>query len=198
MGTTNVLVSSAGDLQYQLPFTVQVTSTEGTPAPFVAVSFTARPTSYQKGYYQAIDTDVPTDGTPDEWQATYTATCNVEDSNYNGLIDSGEDINGNYVLDPTNPATVSSHPTLTPTIENIDGRLVTDEDGFGYFVLTYPPSEAYWVSIRLIATAPNNSQREIYDLTLPALDADLSNIDISPPGGINGKYGAASVCTDPN
>jgi len=198
LGTNNILETTASSLQYQLPFSVQVTTVDGTPASFVTLTFTAQPSDYRKGYYQTIDTTSPPDGTPDQWVPVHTATCNIEDSNLNGIMESGEDINGNGILDPTNPATISAHDTLTPTIDNVFGHLTTDENGFGYFVMTYPPSEAYWVSIKLIAMATGNSQPEIYETLLPALASDLDDPYISPPGGVNGKYGIASVCTDPN
>lgn len=198
LGTTNILSKSSSGLQYQMPFVVQITNIEGTPASNVVVEFSVAPTKYHKGYYQATDLSNPADAIPDEWRGVYTASCDIEDVNINGRLDTGEDINGNGVLDPTNPATISAHPTLTPTINNISGFIQTDENGFGYFVMSYPPSEALWVDIKLTAIAAGNSEPEIYQTTLPVLSTDIADLGISPPGGVIGKYGNANVCTDPN
>lgn len=198
LGTSNILGKTTSGLQYQLPFVVQVTNIEGTPASNVSVTFTVKPTEYRKGYYIQIDTSDPLDAVNDEWFPNITAICAVEDVNLNGIMDAGEDINGNGILDPTNPATISAHDSLTPTIDNNTGRLTTDENGFGYFVMSYPPSESYWVRIELTAIATGNSEPELYETTLPALDSDLSDLDITPPGGVHAKYGIASDCTNPN
>ncbi|MDH5571123.1 MAG: hypothetical protein OEY89_05115 [Gammaproteobacteria bacterium] len=198
LGTNNFLVKATGNLQYQLPFVVQVTNIDGTPASHAPVTFTIKALDYRKGYYIKTDTSSPPDSIEDAWRASITATCNIEDSNSNGTMDAGEDNNGNGILDPTNPATISAHSSLTPTIDNTNGKLITDENGYGYFVMSYPPSEAYWVRIQMTAIADGNSEPEVYETVLPALESDLSNINITPPGGVYGKYGLASVCTDPN
>lgn len=198
LGTSNILGKATGDLQYQLPFVVQVTNIDGTPASYVSVTFKIKSLDYRKGYYLPTDTSLPPDAVEDAWRPSITATCNIEDSNLNGQMDAGEDINGNGILDPTNPATISAHSSLTPTINSTNGSLTTDENGYGFFVMSYPPSEAYWVQVRLTAIASGNSEPEIYETILPVLESDVSDLNISPPGGEYGKYGTASVCTDPN
>ena len=69
--------------------------------------------------------------------------CAAEDANGNGKLDAGEDTNGNGKLDPQNPAVISADDT-TPTLES--GYITTDENGFGYFALVYPQSNATWTT----------------------------------------------------
>lgn len=195
LGTTNVLIQLT-ELQYQLPFTVQVTDTSGNAAPNASVRISLKNLQYFKGGYVGIDTNADTIN--DKWAGSYTVICDAEDANNNGTIDTGEDINGNGRLDPTNPATISAHPSETPTIDASTSTITTDDSGFGYFVLTYPKSEALWVRLQLTATALSSDaiNAEIYEFTLPVLASDISDINISPPGGTASRYGSSVNCTD--
>ena len=190
LGTGNS-ISELNELQYQLPFNVQVTDNDGNPAEGTEVSIKLRSVQYHKGSYQ-----VGGDG----WVPVYSVSCDAEDVNNNGVLEAGEDINNNGRLDPTNPATISAHPDETPTYNPLTGNIVTDENGFGYFSITYPQSEAVWVTVRLTATAAvsGTEATEVFEHTLFVLESDVSNTSISPPGGVESKYGVAALCTDPN
>lgn len=74
LGTSNILGKTSSGLQYQLPFIVQVTNVEGTPASYVSVTFTVKSTEYRKGYYEMVDTIIPLDGQYDDkkwWAVTF-------------------------------------------------------------------------------------------------------------------------------
>lgn len=184
------------ELQYQQAFVVQVTDANMNPAPGTKVTITARSLQYFKGSYVPYDSSG--DGTADRWAVTYTASCAAEDSNHNGVLETGEDINNNGYLEPTNPITISAHPSETPTISAGTGELVTDDSGFGYFVTTYPKSQALWTRVRLTASADvaGTENNEIYDFTLFVLESDISNLLVSPPGGTASRYGTSASCTD--
>lgn len=192
------------ELQYQNPFVVQVTKPDGGPAAGARVNLSLRPVSYRKGFYEATDIDVPMDGIPDEWQLNIQATCPSEDTNQNGILDTGEDGgtngNGNGVLDPANSATISEHPSEKPTITPGTNQLVTDSTGFGYFSLTYPKSEGSWSTVLLTATleggGPGNTQSDT--INLPVIIADIDDPNVSPPGGTIGAYGSSNNCQNPN
>ena len=190
LGTGNS-ISELNELQYQLPFNVQVTDNDGNPAENTVVTIKLRNLQYNKGSYQA---------TADGWNPVYSATCDAEDVNNNGVLEAGEDINGNGRLDPTNPATISAHPNETPTFDPITGTIITDENGFGYFSITYPQSEALWVRVRLTASAEvsGTEATEVFEHTLFVLVDDLADTSVSPPGGRESKYGVADNCSDPN
>lgn len=187
-------------LQYQLPFVVQVSTNQGDPAPNVTVNLSLKPLTFFKGNYYKVDVDA--DGSPDQWAVNYTALdCPTEDANANGSLEGGEDQDGDGVLEPRNSATITEHPE--PEINSIiagTSYLVTDTNGFGYFSVTFPKSEAWWVRMSMIAEAadglPGNTVT--HNFVLPVLQEDLTNIDVAPPGGLTeSPYGVVGDCTDP-
>jgi hypothetical protein len=197
LGTSNTLFSLA-NLQYQEQFVVQVTNAEGNPSPNTYVNFKLRPLTYNKGAYVPTDITTPPDGTPDRWEPSSSITCASEDVNNNGALDAGEDINANGRLDPAVPA-ITAHPDKTPTIIAGTSSIVTDENGFGYLSVTYPKSESSWVTLQLTAEAQDGLDGNIatYNWTLRHLIADISDLTIDPPGGVNSPYGVAADCTNP-
>lgn len=190
LGTGNV-IEEFNDLQYRLPFNVQVTDNDANPAANTKVTVSVKSVQYFKGQYVAGS---------ESWGAVYSATCAAEDTNNNGVLDAGEDINNNGRLEPTNPATITAHSTESPTYDPVTRSITTDENGFGYFALTYPQSEALWVTVQLTATAAvsGTENDEVFEHTLFVRVSDLDDISISPPGGTRSKYGVAGVCTDPD
>jgi hypothetical protein len=191
--------------QYQAPFTVQVTDTAGHAVANQKVTISAVPISYVKGSYRIIDSNG--DGTNDSWAiedpnipGAESMQCAREDLNQNGILDAGEDINNSGQLEPTNSATVASHPTHTPTISS-PGSLLTDINGLGYFSLIYPKSEALWSTVRITASikATGTESAETFDYYLLVLKSDAESIDIMPPGGvIASNYGTVLDCSDRN
>lgn len=194
---TGQLLLSPNNVQYQLPFVVQASDVSGGPAAGVSVSLTVRPTQYTKGQY--IATDINGDLNPDEWVATASAVCPTEDTNQNGILDSGEDTNGNGVLDPASSATIASHPDEVPTLTPGTNQVVTDSDGFGYFVLAYPKSEGNWSRVALTAsfTSDSGSETQTNNYTLLVILDDLQDVSIIPPGGVQSPYGVGAICSNP-
>lgn len=187
-----------GSLQYQEEFAVQVSTPDGAPSANSIVTIKLSPISYNKGAYKAIDSE-PQDGTVDSWSPEVLVVCNSEDTNGNGALDAGEDINGNGVLDPDVP-TLTTHPDKTPTITAGSNVLVTDENGFGYFAITYPKSEGAWSRVLVRAESSDGLPGNVatYELNLGVLVTDLEDLTIAPPGGGPSPYGTAADCTDPN
>ncbi|VAW68984.1 hypothetical protein MNBD_GAMMA09-1951 [hydrothermal vent metagenome] len=190
VGNSNT-VSELNSLQYQSPYVVQVTDTNGRAAPNTSVDVNVRNTFYKKGQYQT---------TGSGWQAVIAIECTAEDLNNNGVLDAGEDINGNGVLDPTNAATIAAHPSLEPTITVGSNTIITDDSGFGYFSLVYPKSEANWTVLEISVTAKvSGSERiSVIEEILPVLDVDISDEATPPPGGVESSYGVANNCSDAN
>lgn len=194
------IVISLGDdiielnsLQYQLPLVVQVADLTGNPQADTAVTLGIKITGFSKGRYTYTDTDIPPDGTLDKWAGTTTANCTPEDTNNNGILDTGEDTNSNGLLDPNIP-TITPHPSLTPTLVN--GTLITDSNGFGYFTITYPKSQGTWVSVQLTATADDglaeNTGQSTFGLYI--LRSDLDNPEDLPPPFAISPYGPSAGC----
>jgi len=196
--STGDTIIALNDLQYQLPVVVQVADITGSPQANAIVSIRLTAVSYNEGWYEYTDTDVPADGIPDKWTKATNVSCAVEDVNNNGLLDAGEDINNNGLLDPDIP-TITAHPTLTPTILGGTSSLMTDDNGFGYFTLSYPKTEASWVSVQLIATAEDgmaeNIGRDTFQLFTLLADHDPAD---NPPAFVTSPYGTDLNCATSN
>ncbi len=125
-------------------------------------------------------------GTPPS--ATVTMGCADEDFNRNGVLDPGENKNGN------NPATVSpAFPIGYPTLEagNIAavapttaGSFVTDDSGFAFATVSYPAEYAYYLQVTLQAQASVQGTAYSASTTflLPGLAADFASATVAPPG----------------
>lgn len=210
VGNSNTITSVDGDLQYQKEFVVQVTGTDGAPAPNTTVTVKLKNLNYYKGIYV-----VTNDGW---WVTSYplpvgfdplidplppTHECDAEDINNNATLDVingvSEDLNGNGRLDPTNAATIAAHSELTPTITPGTNMIITDDSGFGYFSLVYPKSEGLWskVQITVSAKVSGTESKTVFEEKLNVALSDVSNVSISPPGGTSGSYGIVADCSDP-
>jgi len=194
VGPSKVLLIP-NSLQYQQGFVVQVTDKEGNPASSSVVTIKMEPINYYKGAYLPIDSDGDT--IDDEWELT-TIICDAEDINNNGVLNTGEDLNGSGSLEPTNPATLDQHPEETPTFLPGSDRIITDTSGFGFFSVTYPISQANWVTMRITASTNvvGTEESETYDFTLFVALADVENYPASPPGGTASPYGTSNLCTN--
>jgi len=197
LGTGNELQESDDTTKYIKPYTAVVTDSAGNPVPDADFKLSIKPVSYQKGQRVLVDTDG--DGTADGWATApgYAVTpdgdpgeddfgCFNEDLNANNFLDSGEDVNNNGSLDPTNPVTVPE------TVE-------LDEDGTGQFDVTYPQNFAVWLVMRLRATASVEGTESVEDVffVLPILADDVDDPNEDPPGRIS-PFGTASECTNPD
>jgi hypothetical protein len=142
---------------------------------------------YQKGFYSLF---FDSNGNCTGWGKVPTSPdCQNEDSNFNGLLDSGEDYNSNNRLDPGNVATVP--PTVT-----------TDASGFAFFDVGYA-REFTWVEVELeartVVAGSEGSSQVIFFLRGAA--SDFNNCSVAPPGQVS-PYGIATTCicderTDP-
>lgn len=187
MGTGNTLITSVpndpGSTLLQMPWSVLVTDSAGTPQQNVTVTPNLVPTKYDKGTYVVSGT---------AWVQGVSATCASEDTNQNGRLDAGEDFNGNGRLDPGNVANVAAS---TGTI-----AVATDVNGRAGFLITYPRDHAQWVQVQfgITATLIDGTESVSYQtFWLPALAADLNNTAVLPPG-YTSPYGVANTCSNPN
>ena len=171
--------------RYQKLITVTVTDINSAAISGVDVRLKLVAGNYFKGQYVAVyDENDNFVG----WAVVYNATCSNEDVNLNGVLDPGEDVNGNGSLEPGAPASLS------------DGVVTTDSEGTASFYITWGKNYAYWAELELIAEAnvagTESSAREPIEL-LATVD-DMETEGVPPSGRIEGKYGTASSCADPN
>ncbi len=197
IGTTDNLREQANDTQYSQPYVVQVADGSGQPVKSATVTVSYQPLSYGKGRWIPYDTSVPADDKADQWGRILNddyILCQAEDVNSNGKLDAGEDTNGNGKLDPQNPSVLAAD-TSTPTLQS--GSITTDENGFGYFSLVYPQSNASWsiLSITASATAQNVEAESSYISYMPVLAEEIIDVTSNMPNTIS-PYGSQLDCTN--
>ncbi|MEE8428751.1 MAG: Ig-like domain-containing protein, partial [Gammaproteobacteria bacterium] len=172
LGTGNS-ITEPNSVVYELPYSVIVTDSGGNPVEGVLVTLKVSPTAYFKGWWElTIDDFWITRGGVDLASAADAFRCLSEDlGSDNGILDPGEDINLNSVLDPGNVVAV---PTT----------VTTDENGTALFDLTYGQEFGLWTEVRLTASTEVNGTEsidtEIFTLTVAA--SDVNSADTSPPG----------------
>lgn len=130
----------------------------------------------------------------ESWVPAYTAFCRNEDADLDGVLDPGEDYNGNGVLTPGNQVAIDGA-----------GTFVTDAGGFATIRLRYAQQYAYWMHVRVRITASVNGTESIADqkwvLEGIADDYELDNAPpgrVYPDGFIGSPFGRASTCANPN
>ena len=196
LGTGNE-IEELGTTDYVKEYSVFVTDAESNAVDNVELTVSAIPENYYKGLW------VPTyDGsdfvlwlalgegstnTPGPVYLPKTACAN-EDANFDGILDDGEDFNGDGELTPGN-------------IVSISGTLVTDADGRSVIKVTYPQSYGHWLDVKLIVsgkvTGSENSTQAIF--TLPVSIDDINVEDAIPPTqgiGTIGPFGLSNDCSD--
>jgi len=193
---TGKTISPLNETTYAMPLSIAVADAVGQPARNSQVSLQIIPTRYLKGIYYYNQTAVawvtaaanPTavadgaSGGGDISETLSPVACPSEDINTNGILDSGEDKNGDLILTPANPVTVS-------------GRLLTNDDGRVSFNIQYGKSYANWLEVKLIAsTSVAGSEFKAERVfVLPVLAADVTDKASTPPGGTLSPYGNLPV-----
>ena len=176
-------------------YSAVVTDAAGNPVPNITVQFTLKPRqhllagdfAYYKGYWTWCDGTAGSGCTTAEWQKVVTTRpvefgCYNEDTNYNGILDAGEDYNGNGLLTPGNVAVVT-------------GSAVTDASGFALAKIEYAKAYAYWAEVTLRATVSvaGTESSDTTSFRLTGVASDYSSLAVIPPGQIS-PFGSAAAC----
>ncbi|TWX69772.1 hypothetical protein ESZ36_07455 [Colwellia demingiae] len=196
LGTGNEL-EELDTTDYVKEYSVFVTDAESNAVENVELTVSAIPENYYKGLwlrtYDGADFVLwlalgeGSTNTPGPVYLGKT-TCPNEDANFDGILDVGEDFNGDGKLTPGN-------------IVSISGTLITDADGRSVIKVTYPQSYGQWLDVKLIVsgkvTGSENSTQAIF--TLPVLIDDVNEEDVTPPSqgiGTRGPFGLSNDCSD--
>lgn len=193
LGTGNT-IAALNSTQYEMPYSVQAIDSSGNGVNGVTVSFTVDSLGYLKGKrvwntntWTTVGSTAASDA--DLYLLAGVDGCLSEDLNQNGILDTNpnEDYNGNGKLDPG--LVVSSDVSSA----------VTANGGTAAVNLIYPKDHAYWVAVRLTATATVNGTQSStsQDFWLPGLAADFDSQNIQPPGP-SSPYGQGTTCLDKN
>ncbi len=179
--------------KYQQDYVALVTDSAGNPVVGATVVATVTPLYYKKGYYifpagatawQQVPTLVATSSTLPGIPA-----CANEDGithnplyDFNGILDPGEDQNGNNRLDPGNVASVTA--------------AVTDSTGHGTVSVVYARDYAYWVNVKLEAFANDlkgSTASASVTFDLPGAAPDYTSPTVAPPGNPS-PFGTSTSC----
>ncbi|HUO95779.1 MAG TPA: Ig-like domain-containing protein [Steroidobacteraceae bacterium] len=211
LGTGNK-IQAPDQATYLIQFAVFALDAQGAAVPNIPVTLRILPISYVKGmrvWNGTIWATVPSTAANDpDASPPGTQTCANEDTDYSGIISSldppgalptctdlvtnttitqhQKDYNCNNRLDPGNVAAVSPSSGTT----DANGELVVN--------VTYPQDHAYYVNVKLTATATVNGTQSSTSSTfaLPGLATDFSQQNTAPPGPTS-PYGVANVCSNP-
>jgi len=178
LGTDN-LVGSAPPVNNK-KWVAVVTDAAGNAVAGATVRFALRPGRYRKGFFF-----VPAPPAVQRWNQQIIATCANEDINFNGILDPGEDFNGNGALEPPGVATVNPSGT-------------TDASGIAEATITYPKNYALWAEVTLEARTGVSTNDPPAQATffLVGLASDYSDITISPPGQFSPFGDTSASCAN--
>ena len=183
LGTDNLIQADAP--KFRKIWVAIVTDTAGRAVPGVTVTFALRsgtvanPGGYQKGQF-VLPAAPPA---VQQWTKSGGANCANEDANFNAILDPGEDINLNGLLEP-------------PGVSDVNPTAVSDASGFATATISYPQNYATWASVTLEAsTGGSGAVPATATFFLVGLASDYANLAVDPPGKIS-PFGKSALCTD--
>jgi hypothetical protein len=165
---------------YAKSFSVYVTDANGAPAGSRAVTLSVYPPDFYKGTLSYFDGGA---GAAWYYSPKSPTKCANEDSNRNGILETGEDINTDGRLTPGLPV------VLTPAI------LTTDANGYATFTMNYGKNYAYWLDTEVTAKATVNGTESSKSIkySLQMLAADATNK--AAPANVVSPFGTVADCT---
>jgi hypothetical protein len=180
---TGRLIDIPTDSSYSKEFSVFVTDPDSNPVENVNLTFSATPEKftsggvYRKGFWvYNLDFNL--------WQPFTTATCANEDVDGNGILDAGEDTNGDGQLTPGNVASIPASG-------------VTDENGQMLVDISYAKQFGAWADITIAVNGESAgteaSETQNFSLIVSASDIVIES---SPPP--TSPYGVGINCNDIN
>lgn len=194
LGTGNV-ISNIDPQTYKKDWVVYVTDANGVAVPNITLTIKVLPLQYGKGTLTFVQ------GAGWTYASNYVSCANedngggVTSSAYNGILDPGEDFNGNGALEPGNVISVT---TSTSTATASTGILTTDSTGRGTVSLIYAESYAPWVQVKLraeaVVTGTESSKEAIFWVSGAAEDFSSATV---PPAGAVSPFGT-NACAVPN
>jgi hypothetical protein len=185
LGTGNKIIV-LNSTTYEYPYNVLATDINGAPSPNTEVVLSVVGVGYLKGYYQLIEA---AEGETGGWIQIVTAPanstapyCYSEDTNRNGLLDTGEDRNQNGRLEPGGVATFA--PGKVSVVENNTVKVKTGENGYAEFSILYSKDVSNWVTVELSARSlvSGSEDKASAEVALAGAAEDFTNPKSSPPG----------------
>jgi len=181
ISTNNEITKVNNNLDYEKLFSIYVTNAAGQGVSGVSILVRLLPQFYYKGSMAFVM------GTG--WSfAAPPIQCVNEDTNFNGVLDSGDNNqNMDALLWPGQSAAFT-----------LDNNGVTDSSGFVVLRVRHGQRFAFWATYQISAGAATGGSDPptTYNYTLSAAKADVDST--STPGFAVSPFGVANACTNPN
>ena len=190
IGTDNTIADGSGGLTYVKKFVVLVVDSSGQAKANVQLSTSIDLTRFLKGYYEGPtnwnrNSPSPTNPLPVAGTVGFTGpTCPNEDVNRNGVLEAGEDTNGNGSLEPRKSDVAVSFV----------GPSVTGPTGTAVLQIEYPKNVATWVDYQILVAASGVLGSEGRTMWSGQLGADAASFkaELAPafrfsPYGLSGQ-----------
>lgn len=187
-GTGNNIEEPTASL-FTKEFSVLVTDSSGNPVAGQDLNVSVLPVSYSKGEWEPIPNLVDFE----YWEAQVTLIdtdlstvviedCKSEDLNNNGVMDPGEDNNGDGQLTPGNVASVPR------TVQ-------ADANGIATFDLTYPRDIAPWTTVLLTVSGFADGTENVFSQQFKTIVSGTYVADENS-GPARNPYGDGQYCND--
>jgi len=197
IGTNELII--VNELTYVKKFVVSVVDAAGVAKADVNLVVSVDLPQYRKGFYTLLPSDPPTWTKTGALASGDAAVCANEDTNRNGVLETGENLNG-AIPYPDGPF----NTRLDPGKSDVSVTLLharTRADGTAELQLQYAKSFATWVDARITVAASGVSGTEgratYLVAPIPADAASFKNKDVPPAFAVS-PYGVSSNCANPN
>ena len=173
-------IENLNETTYKKEFSVYVTDASGAPASNRVVNLSVIPDFYGKGTLSFFDGR-------DIWDySTVPVFCANEDTDKNGILNAGEDINSDGRLWPGLPIVVSP------------ASVTTSSNGFATFYLQYGENFVPWLDTTITARASVGGTESVQNQRyfLQGVASDFTNEN--PPAGATSPFGTGTACSSPN
>jgi hypothetical protein len=169
IGTGNE-IEQATPTSYLKRFAVFVSDSAGRPVSGVNLTASVNPTKFSEGgvYWRG---EWLFDSVNSNWVQANITQCANEDINANGILDAGEDTNGDEQLTPGIVGTVA-----------LTNNGVTDENGYAEIEYRYPENYARWyfAEISVFGQSTGSEAQATTTFLLSILADDISDENVSP------------------
>jgi hypothetical protein len=182
ISTNNEIAKVNSNLDYEKLFSIYVTDAAGKGVSGATVSVRLLPRYYWKG-------GMVFNTTAGQWTPTTYVQCDNEDTNFNGVLDTGDNNqNNDNRLWPGQAAAFT-----------LNANGVTDSAGFVNLRIRHGQRYAGWAEYQIEARAATAGSERLntYDYKLGAATEDVKNASATP-GFVLSPYGQANSCTNPN
>ncbi|NUZ05642.1 hypothetical protein [Piscinibacter koreensis] len=183
IGTNATILTGATNLTYKRQFAVLVVDASGRAKGNVDIVPSIDIDRFYKGFYTRST----------RWDQT-ALECMSEDVNRNGVLETGEDRNGNGSLEPR-----KSDVAVT-----ILGNGKTDDAGLATVQIEYPQNVASWARVRILVAATGISGTEGRATWTEILPVPADAVTGTPPPAfVQSPYGVVvtppeTACANPN